>query len=207
MASEIILTVEVRERIGKGGAREARRAGKVPGIIYGGDQAPVSVNMDSIEILKALNSGKFLSHLVQIDHKGKKQSVIPQDIQFHPVSDEPMHIDLYRVDEKQKIKVEVSVHFTGEEVCPGIKKGGTLNIVRHSVELLVPAGKIPEELVADVAELDIGDNVKISNIALPDGAEPTITDRDFTIATIAGRGGPAAKDDAEDDAAEEAGED
>ena len=201
MAKDIVLTVEVRERTGKGGAREARRAGKVPGVIYGGDLDPVSINLDAIEVLKALNSGKFLSHMIQIDHKGEKQSVIPQDIQFHPVTDDAVHIDLYRVDEKQKIKVEVTVHFTGEEVSPGIKKGGTLNIVRHAVELLVPAGNIPESLTADISELEIGDTVKISNINLPGDAEPTITDRDFTIATIAGRGGPAAKDDEEDDAA------
>ncbi len=185
--ADIVLNVEVRERTGKGGAREARRQGKVPGVLYGGDLAPVSINLDAIEILKALNSGKFLSHMVQINHKGEKQSVIPRDVQFHTVTDEAIHVDLYRVDEKQRIKVEVPVHFTGEEVSPGIKRGGSLNIVRHEVELEVPAGHIPEFLTADVSKLDIGDNVKISNIDLPSDAEPTITDRDFTIATIVGR--------------------
>lgn len=185
MAKDITLTVEVRERTGKGGAREARREGKVPGVLYGGDLAPVSINLDAIEVLKALNSGKFLSHMITIDHKGEKQSVIPQDVQFHPVTDQAVHIDLYRVDEDQKIKVEVLVTFIGDEVCPGIKKGGTLNVVRHTVELLVPAGHIPESLTADISKLEIGDNVKISDIKLPGDAEPTITDRDFTIATIA----------------------
>ncbi|HCX11363.1 MAG TPA: 50S ribosomal protein L25, partial [Hyphomonas sp.] len=108
-------------------------------------------------------------------------------IQMHPVSDQPMHVDLFRVSRDQKIKVEVQVHFIGEEVSPGLKKGGTLNVVRHTVELLVPAGNIPESLEADVSELEVGDNVKISDIKLRGGAEPTITDRDFTIATIAGR--------------------
>jgi len=199
---DIVLTVDVRERIGKGGAREARRQGKVPGVLYGGGQNPVAINLDAIEILKALNSGKFLSNLVTIDHKGEKQSVIPQDVQFHPVTDQALHIDLYRVDEDQKVKVEVSVTFTGEDVCPGLKRGGTLNVVRHAVELLVPAGSIPDTLTADISELDIGDNVKISNIDLPAGAEPTITDRDFTIATIAGRGG-AVETEGEEETAEE----
>ncbi|WP_290481963.1 50S ribosomal protein L25/general stress protein Ctc, partial [Hyphomonas sp. UBA3201] len=139
------------------------------------------------EVLKAIETGHFLSSTATLVHKGEKQMVIPQAIQMHPVSDQPMHVDLFRVSRDQKIKVEVQVHFIGEEVSPGLKKGGTLNVVRHTVELLVPAGNIPESLEADVSELEVGDNVKISDIKLPGDAEPTITDRDFTIATIAGR--------------------
>lgn len=187
--TEINLEVDVRPRTGKGGAREARRQGFVPGVLYGGKLGPVAINLKRNEVDKALNSGAFLSHMVTITHKGKPQKVIPQDVQFHPVSDQPLHIDLYRVEEDQEIKVEVAVHFVGEEKSPGLKKGGTLNVVRHTVELLVPAGDIPESLEADVSALEIGDNVKISDIKLPDNAEPTITDRDFTIATIAGRCG------------------
>ena len=139
--------------------------------------------------------------MIELDHKGEKQSVICQDIQFHPVTDAPEHVDLFRVDKKQIISVEVSVHFVGEEKSPGLKKGGTLNVVRHEVEINVPAGKIPEFLTADVSALEIGDNVKISDITLPEGAEPTITDRDFTIATIAGRTAAVeTSDDGEDDA-------
>jgi len=185
--TEINLEVDVRARTGKGGAREARRQGFVPGVLYGGKLGPVAINLKRNEVDKALNSGSFLSHMVTITHKGKPQKVIPQDVQFHPVSDQPLHIDLYRVEEDQEIKVEVAVHFVGEEKSPGLKKGGTLNVVRHTVELLVPAGDIPESLEADVSALEIGDNVKISDINVPDNAEPTITDRDFTIATIAGR--------------------
>ena len=196
--TSITLAVEVRERTGKGGARDARRRGFVPGILYGGKLGPVAIELRYNEVLKAIESGKFLSHLVTITHKGKPQLVIPQDVQFHPVSDQPVHIDLFRVEEDQKIKVEVAVHFIGEDVCPGLKKGGTLNVVRHEVELLVPAGHIPEFLEADISTLQIGDNIKISDITLPTDAEPTIVDRDFTIATIAGRGGAVAKDDAED---------
>lgn len=199
--TSITLEVEVRERTGKGGAREARRQGLVPGVLYGGNRGPVPINLKSKEVLKAIHSGKFLSHLVTITHKGEPQTVIPQAVQFHPVTDLPLHIDLYRVEEDQLIKVDVSVHFKGEELSPGLKRGGTLNIVRHTVELLVPANAIPEFLEADVSELKIGDVVKISMIPLPAGAKPTIQDRDFTVATIASPGGAQAEDEAAEPAA------
>ena len=200
---QIVFNVEVRERVGTGGAREARKQGLVPGVLYGGGQDPVAISLKRNEVIKAIETGHFLSSTATLIHKGEKQLVIPQAIQMHPVSDQPMHVDLVRVNSDQKIKVEVAVHFVGEEASPGLKKGGTLNVVRHTVELLVPAGHIPESLEADVSKLEIGDNVKISNIALPADAEPTITDRDFTIATIAGRGGKSeTADDAEDAAAE-----
>lgn len=201
---QITFNVEVRERVGTGGAREARNQGLVPGVLYGGGQAPVAINLKRNEVIKAIETGHFLSSTATLVHKGEKQLVIPQAIQMHPVTDQPMHVDLFRVSADQKIKVEVPVHFKGEEASPGLKKGGTLNVVRHAVELLVPAGHIPEALEADVSALEIGDNVKISEITLPADAEPTITDRDFTIATIAGRGGKTeSADDAEDAAAEE----
>ncbi|KCZ52662.1 50S ribosomal protein L25/general stress protein Ctc [Hyphomonas pacifica] len=183
----ITFNVELRERVGTGGSRAARREGLVPGVLYGGGDKPVAISLKRNEVLKAIETGHFLSSTATLVHEGKKQLVIPQAIQMHPVSDQPMHVDLFRVSANQQIKVEVPVHFHGEEVSPGLKKGGTLNVVRHAVELLVPAGNIPESLDADVSKLEIGDNVKISDIKLPDDAEPTITDRDFTIATIAGR--------------------
>ena len=185
--SKISFNVELRERVGTGGSRAARREGLVPGVLYGGGEDPVAISLKRNEVLKAIETGHFLSSTATLVHKGEKQMVIPQAIQMHPVSDQPMHVDLFRVSRDQKIKVEVQVHFIGEEVSPGLKKGGTLNVVRHTVELLVPAGNIPESLEADVSTLEIGDNVKISDITLPGDAEPTITDRDFTIATIAGR--------------------
>jgi large subunit ribosomal protein L25 len=187
MAKNIELNVEVRERIGKGGAREARRNKLVPGVLYGGGEAPVAITLKYNELLKAFNSGKFRGNTVSLNHKGEKQLVIPQDIQFHPVTDQPVHVDLYRVTADQVISIEVAVNFVGEETCPGLKKGGTLNVVRYAVELNVAASAIPDSLEADISALEIGDNVKISDIALPAGATPTITDRDFTIATIAGR--------------------
>jgi large subunit ribosomal protein L25 len=189
---EIVLNVDVRERTGRGGARDARRNGKVPGILYGGKRGPVAIAIDKKTVSQALKSGKFISHTVTLEHKGERQLVFTQAIQFHPVTDEPHHLDLFRVEKGQMIRVPVHVRFTGEGLSPGIKRGGTLNIVRHEVELICPADQIPEELVADVADLDIGDAVKISAIKLPPNTRPTIIGRDFTVATIAGR---SAKDD------------
>ncbi|MEQ9435817.1 50S ribosomal protein L25/general stress protein Ctc [Hyphomonas sp.] len=204
---QISFNVEVRERTGTGGAREARNNGFVPGVLYGGDDKPVAINLRLAEVLKAIETGHFLSSTATLVHKGEKQLVIPQAIQMHPITDRPVHVDLFRVTANQKIKVEVPVHFKGEDVSPGLKKGGTLNVVRHTVELLVPAGHIPEYLEADVSALEVGDNIKISDIKLPSDAEPTINDRDFTIATIAGRVAVAdTEETGDEDAAEAEGE-
>ncbi|MEM9669710.1 MAG: 50S ribosomal protein L25/general stress protein Ctc [Pseudomonadota bacterium] len=187
MSDTIELNVEVRARIGKGGAREARRNGLIPGVLYGGGEDSVAITLKKNELQKAFNTGKFRGNTVTLIHDGEKQLVIPQDIQFHPVTDQALHVDLYRVKADQIISVEVPVRFEGEDVSPGLKKGGTLNVVRFTIELSVAANAIPEAIEADISALEIGDNVKISDVSLPDGAEPTIGDRDFTIATIAGR--------------------
>ncbi|MBO6765913.1 50S ribosomal protein L25/general stress protein Ctc [Maricaulis sp.] len=186
MSSNIVLNVDVREGTGKGAARAARREDLVPGVLYGGDQDPVSINLRGNEIRKALLTGQFISHMMELEHEGKRQKVIARDIQFHPVSDAPMHIDLFRVNEKTRIDVEVTVHFINEEKCPGLKRGGVLNVVRHVVELNCPAGAIPEAIEADLSGLDIGDSIHISAIPLPKGVKSTITDRDFTVATLQG---------------------
>ncbi|MCR9080085.1 MAG: 50S ribosomal protein L25/general stress protein Ctc [Hyphomonadaceae bacterium] len=206
MSKEIVFNVAVRERIGKGGAREARRQGYVPGVLYGGGEDPVAINLKQNEVVKAINTGQFLSSTATLVHDGKKQLVIPQAIQLHPVSDKPQHVDLFRVKKDQIITVEVVVNFLNEEEAPGLKKGGALNVVRHAVELNVRADSIPDSLDADLTGLDIGDNVKISDINLPDGAEPTITDRDFTIASVVGRGIAADVEEGEEDEAPEADE-
>ena len=206
MSKEIVFNVDVRERIGKGGAREARRQGYVPGVLYGGGEDPVAINLKQNEVVKAINTGQFLSSTATLVHDGKKQLVIPQAIQLHPVSDKPQHVDLFRVKKDQIITVEVVVNFLNEEEAPGLKKGGALNVVRHAVELNVRADSIPDSLDADLTGLDIGDNVKISDINLPDGAEPTITDRDFTIASVVGRGIAADVEGGEEDEAPEADE-
>ncbi len=206
MSKDIVFNVDVRERIGKGGAREARRQGYVPGVLYGGGEDPVAINLKQNEVVKAINTGQFLSSTATLVHDGKKQLVIPQAIQLHPVSDKPQHVDLFRVKKDQIITVEVVVNFLNEEEAPGLKKGGALNVVRHAVELNVRADSIPDSLDADLTGLDIGDNVKISDINLPDGAEPTITDRDFTIASVVGRGIAADVEEGEEDEAPEADE-
>lgn len=193
---EIVLNVDVREGIGRGGARETRRQGRVPAVLYGGEKAPVAISIDKKTIIQALKSGKFISHTVTLEHKGERQLVFAQDIQFHPVSDEPTHLDLYRVEPGQVIRVAVPVHVTGQGVSPGIKRGGAMNIVRHEVWLYAPADAIPEHLEADVSEMEIGDALKISGIKLPEGVRPTIEGRDFTVITIAGR---KAKDDVAED--------
>lgn len=184
--SDIVLSVDVRERTGKGGAREARRQGFVPGVLYGGDQNPVSISLKHNELIKAINSGKFLANMITIDHKGEKQTVFTRDVQFDPVKDLPLHVDFQRVSAKDIITVEVSVHFINDEDAPGIKRGGVLNIVRHAIEVNCPAGSIPESIEVDISGMDIGDSVHISSVTLPKGVEPTITDRDFTIATMQG---------------------
>jgi large subunit ribosomal protein L25 len=187
--AEIVLDIEVREGAGSGGARAVRRAGKVPGVLYGGPRGPVSIAVNENAFRKALYTGKLLGHLVTLKFGDETQPVIAKDVQFHPVSDAPLHFDLYRVDEHQLVRIEVPVHFRNPEASPGIKRGGALNVVRHAVELWAPADHIPEELEVDLTGLDIGDAIRISNIKLPDGVEPTIVDRDFVIATISGRGG------------------
>lgn len=184
--SDIVLPVDVRDNTGTGAARAVRRDGLVPGTLYGGKLGPVAIAVRENVLRKAINTGRFLSHMVTLEHDGKKQSVIPKDIQFDPVSDFPLHIDLFRVDSDSIIDVEVSVIFLGEEKSPGLKRGGALNVVRHSVELSCPAGSIPESIEIDISAMEIGDSVHISDVTLPEGITPTISDRDFTIATLAG---------------------
>lgn len=209
--SDIVLPVEVRERTGKGGAREARRQGFVPGVLYGGDLDPVTISLKHNELIKAINSGKLLSNMITIEHGGKKQTVFARDVQFDPVKDLPVHVDFQRVSAKDVITVEVTVNFTGEEDAEGIKRGGVLNVVRHAIEVNCPAGKIPDSIEVDISAMDIGDSVHISDVSLPDEVEPTITDRDFTIATMQGSRATveeeeAAEAEAEAEAAAEAGE-
>ena len=182
--ADITLNVELRERSGTGGARAARRDGRVPGVLYGGPRGPVPIAVEQVAFKKALYTGKLLGHLVKLQYGGETQSVIAKDVQFHPVSDQPIHFDLFRVDEHQLIRIAIPVRFDNQEASPGMKRGGALNVVRHEVELWVPADSIPEVLTADMTGLDIGDQVRISAITLPAGAEPTIADRDFVIATV-----------------------
>lgn len=198
--ADIILNVELRERTGTGGARETRRAGLVPGVLYGGDKDPVAVAVKSNEFRKALYTGKLLGHLVTLKYGNETQPVIAKAIDMDPVTDVPVHFDLFRVDEHQLIKISVPVHFKNHDASPGLKKGGTLNIVRHDVELSCPADAIPEELVCDLTGLDIGDTIRMSAFELPKGVVASL-DRDFVVATLAGSSASASADAAADDAA------
>jgi large subunit ribosomal protein L25 len=182
--AEIVLNVEVRDRTGTGGARETRRAGKVPGILYGGAKAPVAIAVRENEFRKSLYTGKLLGHLVTLKYGEETQPVIAKDVQFDPVTDMPVHFDLYRVDETGVIKIAVPVHFKNHEASPGLKAGGSLEIVRHDVEVNAPATAIPEELVVDLTGKVMGDTIRISDVVLPKGVTPVLSDRDFVLATL-----------------------
>ena len=182
--AEIILNVDIRENIGTGGARAARRTGAVPGILYGGGKAPVAISVNEKDFRKNLYTGKLLGHLVTLKYGDESQPVIAKDVQFHPVTDRPLHFDLMRVDADQTIKIEVAVHFINEDKCEAFRQGGSLEIVRHTVEISVQADHIPEELVVDLAGHKLGDSIRFSDIKLPEGVTATITDRDFMIASI-----------------------
>jgi large subunit ribosomal protein L25 len=183
----IVLNVEKREKVGTGGARATRKSGMIPGVLYGGARGSIPIEIKAKDVETALRSGKFLSHMVELNHQGEKQPVIPRAVQFHPVTDLPIHVDLYRVEENAEIAIDVVVHFKNHAESPGLKRGGVLNVVRHTIKLKCKANKIPEEIVVDLTGLDIGDSIHISHITLPEGARPVIRDRDFTVATVAGR--------------------
>jgi large subunit ribosomal protein L25 len=185
MSTRPLISAETRDRAGKGAARAIRREGRVPAVIYGGKKAPESITIDMRELVKAYHTGTFLRTLYDVEVGGKKTRVIPRDVQLHPITDNPMHVDLVRLEKGARINIDVAVNFINEEECPGLARGGALNIVRHDVELSVPVDEIPTSVDADLTGLDIGGSVHISAITLPEGCTPTITDRDFTVATIA----------------------
>ena len=179
------ITADARERTGTGGARAARRAGKLPGILYGGGNDPVPLNLDPLPITKAYRQGNFMSTLVTVKLNGEAVMALPREVQTDPVRDHIIHVDFMRVDERTRITVDVPIRFINGEDSPGLSRGGVLNVVRHEVALSCPATAIPPSLEADLTGLDIGDAIKISAIELPEGVRPIITDRDFTVATVA----------------------
>nr|WP_272210171.1 50S ribosomal protein L25/general stress protein Ctc [Marinicella sp. W31]MDC2876034.1 50S ribosomal protein L25/general stress protein Ctc [Marinicella sp. W31] len=196
-----LLTAEARERVGKGSSRELRRNGMVPAVIYGDKQAPVSIAVSRNEVTKRIFGGGFMTTTFTIEVGKKKYMVLPKDYQLDPVRDFVMHIDFLRVSEKSTVTVAVPVHFINDETCPGIKKGGVLNIVRHEVEFNCPANAIPDSITVDLATAELGESIHISSVNVPENVHPVITDRDFTIATIAAPAGlKSEKDDAEDGA-------
>jgi len=185
MAEQNVITGLVRERVGTGGARELRREGRLPAVIYGANQDPLAISLDPRDVNKGLVGGSFFSTVFDIDiGTGKAERVLPRDVQFHPVTDRPQHVDFLRVTGTTKISVEVSVVFQNEEQSPGLKRGGVLNVVRHTIEVVCAVSIIPERFVVDLTGTAIGDSIHVSAITMPNGVDPVISDRDFTIATV-----------------------
>ena len=202
MSEENKLEAQARDRVGKGAARELRRNSLVPAVIYGDKKPPLGIALSHKEITMRVHAGGFMTNILSIDVDGEAHQVLPKDYQLHPVSDQVLHVDLLRVSRRTVVTVEIPVHFINEETCPGLKAGGVLNIVRHTVEVNVPATSIPDGFEIDLEPFDVGDSINISSVTLPEDVEPTITDRDFTIATIAT---PAAlrSEDADDEGDED----
>ncbi len=179
------LNAIARERVGKGAARELRRNKQIPAVIYGDKQAPLPIAIAYKDAMKRIHAGGFLSSPLTINVNGEKHKVIPRDYQLDPVKDKALHIDFLRIGKDTILTLEIPVHFLNEEASPGLKRGAVLNIVRHTVEIHCPATSIPEAFEIDLTGAEVGDSLNISMVKLPEGASPTITDRDFTIATIA----------------------
>lgn len=184
MSDALTLPAETRDRAGKGASRALRREGRVPAVIYGGKEDPVTIHVEAKELMRQLDSGHFMNSIVMIDLGGEKLRTLPKDVAFHPVTDRPIHADFLRLAKGATVDVQVPVVFVNEEASPGLKKGGVLNVVRHELDLVCDADKIPGEIEIDVTGKDVGDSIHISEVQLPAGSQSAITDRDFTIATL-----------------------
>lgn len=200
MADMISLEAKLRERVGKGAARKERREGNVPAVIYGDGQDPVSISLEYNLMHKLIFKGGFKQTLFEVNVDGTKTRVICRAVQLDPVRDTPVHIDFFRLGKGATLDLEIPVVFLNEEECPGLKAGGAMNVVRHAIMVTVRANAIPSEIEVDLINLDVGESVHISEITLPEGSKSTITDRDFTIVSIAAPGGAA--DEEEDDVEE-----
>ncbi|MBP7000007.1 50S ribosomal protein L25/general stress protein Ctc [Amaricoccus sp.] len=197
MAEAPVLEAVAREGVGKGAARSARREGLVPGVIYGGGEAPQPINLKFNALLKQLKAGKFLSTLLNVKVDGVDNRVVCRGVQRDVVRDLPVHVDFLRLSEKSRIALHIPVEFINRDKSPGLKRGGTLTEVRHDLELVVTAGDIPEKVVIDLTGTNVGDSIHISHVTLPEGTKPTITDRDFVIAAIQAPSGLKASDSEE----------
>ncbi len=184
MSDQLTLTAEARDRAGKGASRHLRREGGVPAVIYGDHKEPVSIHVNERELMRALGTGHFMNSVVMIGGVGAEIRTLPKDVQFHPVSDRPLHVDFLRIGEHSTVHVNVPLNFVDEELSPGIKRGGVLSIVRHDIELVVDAAEIPDQITVSLKGFDVGESIHISAVTLPAGAKSAIEDRDFTVATI-----------------------
>ena len=184
MSDQLTLSAETRERAGKGASRALRNSGRVPAVVYGNNEAPLGIHVEEKALMKALMTGHFFNSVVMVETGGKAVRTLPKDVQFHPVSDRPLHADFLRISEHAKVTVGVPVHFKDEELSPGMKRGAVLNIVRHELELTCDAANIPDEIVLSLEGLDVGDSIHISGITLPQGAESAAATGEDTIATL-----------------------
>ncbi|MGJ0238338.1 50S ribosomal protein L25/general stress protein Ctc [uncultured Novosphingobium sp.] len=184
MSDTLNLPAETREGVGKGASRVLRREGRVPAVIYGNKEEPLSIHVEAKELVRLLGTGHFMNSIVEIEVGGKKLRTLPKDVAFHPVNDRPLHVDFLRLARNATVHVNVPVVFANEEASPGLKKGGVLNVVRHDLELVCDANSIPDQIEVDVTGTEVGDSIHISAVKLPKGVESAISDRDFTIATI-----------------------
>jgi large subunit ribosomal protein L25 len=184
MSDLLTLSAEPRERAGKGASRALRREGRVPAVIYGDNQEPVTIHVEERALVKLLMTGHFMNSVIEVEVGGKKQRTLPKDVAFHPVKDRPLHVDFMRLNKDSTVEVAVPVLFINEDASPGLKRGGVLNVVRHEIDLICESDKIPDDIQIDVGGYDVGDSIHISAVTLPAGAKSAITDRDFTIATI-----------------------
>jgi large subunit ribosomal protein L25 len=179
------LSAELRASAGRGAARATRRSGRVPGIIYGDNKHPVLISLEPRELSRALANRSFFATLVDVTVDGTVHRTLPREVQHHPATDAPLHVDFMRVGGNTQVTVTVPVIFTNPEMSPGIRRGGILNIVRHGIELSCPVDKIPDQLIVELNGLEIGDSIHISRVIIPEGCRTTISERDFTIASIA----------------------
>ena len=184
MSQSMKLVAEARNGAGKGASRELRRNGRVPAVIYGDKKEPLGVHVEEKALMKLLHTGHFMNSVVELDIAGQTHRTLPKDVQFHPVTDRPTHVDFFRVSANTKVTVAVPVRFVDEAKSPALKRGAVLNIVRHEVEVVCAPDAIPDDLVASLEGLDVGDSLHISAFRLPEGVKPAIADRDFTVATI-----------------------
>lgn len=211
MSDTLTLPAERRERAGKGASRALRREGRIPAVIYGGKEEPTTIHVEEKELVRQLMTGHFMNSIVNIEVGGETIRTLPKDVALHPVTDRPTHADFFRLSKDAKVDVSVPVIFINEEKSPGLKKGGVLNVVRHELELVCAADKIPGEIEIDVTGKDVGDSIHISEVNLPEGSASAITDRDFTIATLVAPSslkkseGDTSTEAADDEATEEEG--
>ena len=192
MSEQLTLSAETRERAGKGASRAMRREGRVPAVIYGNKEEALAIHVEEKTLIKMMSTGHFMNAVVMIDVGGSTARTLPKDVQFHPVTDRPLHVDFLRISEHAQVHVAVPIRFVGEEQSRGLKRGGVLNAVRHELEIVCDAAEIPDDIEVSLAGLDIGDSLHISAVTLPEGVSSAITDRDFTIATIVPPSGMAA---------------